>query len=288
MPENTEAHDIITTAQDAITPTEIAPGLHIVTTRDGDTRVLDNRHLLQDHLALEHPRRKTGDKNVTSVGALVEYLTKHGLPETELWGSRDRGTIQAIINSHSGILSDGEPMLGHDVDGQPGLAGWGDHTITLTLRHSDDWKDWTATDGKMLPQVEFAEFIEDHQPNLGRPTAAEMLELAQTFRATTNVEFNSSKRLATGETTLTYAETTDAKAGKKGDLAIPDSIAIAMPVYDQGKPYPVTARLRYRIHGGNLLLGYKLDRPRDVLQAAFDDVITDVETNTDRTVWATS
>lgn len=288
MPETTEAHDIITAAQDAVDPTEIAPGLHLIAGRDGLVHTIDSRHLLQDPRALYHPRRKVGSGRVGQVGALVEYLTKHGLPETELWGSRDHGTIHAVINAHSGHLSDGEPVLSHDDDGQTGRAGWGDHTITLALRHSDDWTDWTESDGKMLPQVEFAEFLEDHQPNLGRPTAAEMLELAQTFRSTSNVEFNSSKRMASGETTLAYAETVDAKAGKKGDLAIPDTIAIAMPVYDQGKVYPLTARLRYRINGGNLLLGYKLDRPKDVLQIAFDEVVAQVESETGRTVWATS
>lgn len=35
-------------------------------------------------------------------------------------------------------------------------------------------------------------------------------------------------------------------------------------------------------------MGYKLDRPKDVLQQAFDDVVADVQKATGRTVWATT
>ena len=288
MPENTETHDVIQVAQDAVEPARIAEGVYLARDSDGDVSTIDVRDLLQDDQALYYPRRKTGHLNVTTVEAFADYVAKHGVHATELWGSRDRGVVQAVINAHSGFVGDDEPVLNYDEDGQPGLAGWGDHTITLVLRHSDDWNDWTKRDGQMMSQVDFAEFLEDHRPNLGEPSPAEMLELAQTFRATTKVDFDSSQRLKSGETSLTYAESTDAKAGRKGSIAIPDQITIALPVYDQGIPYPLSARFRYRIGGGQLLLGYRLDRPKDTLQLAFDRVVADVEDKTSRTVWATT
>jgi hypothetical protein len=36
--------------------------------------------------------------------------------------------------------------------------------------------------------------------------------------------------------------------------------------------YRISARLRYRIRGGDLLLGYRLDRPADVLRDAVDGI----------------
>jgi uncharacterized protein YfdQ (DUF2303 family) len=129
-----------------------------------------------------------------------------------------------------------------------------------------------------------------HLPNFADPTAADMLELAQTFQATTKVDFASSQRVKSGETQLNYTEQQAAAAGKKGQLAIPDTFDIGVQVYDQvGAAYKVTARFRYRITGGELRLGYRLNRPTDVLQAAFDEVVGHVErgAGTPREVWAT-
>jgi len=279
MPETTENYDLIRTAQESVEPHQLTKGRWLVRDSQGQARVID----LTDEIEHDNPNpdRKTGHRVVTDVPSLAAYLAKHGLPETEVWGRRDKGTIQAVINAHESS----ETGEGADTNG---VAGWGDHTVTLALRHSDDWKDWTAADGKLVSQVEFAEFIEDHRPNFGKPTAAEMLELAQTFRSTNKVEFGSSHRVKSGETSLQYAEVHDAKAGKKGELSIPDEISIAMPVYDQGKPYLLTARLRYRIQNGQLLLGFKLNRPKDTLQEAFDEVVDDVQRQTNRVVLATS
>lgn len=273
MPEQTENQAIITTAQEAVEPHKIADGLWL--TRTG-YQVTDLRDKIE--AAQANPDRTIGKRSVVDVPSFAGYLAKHSLTNTELWGSRDGSKITAIINATAETDED-----------NPGIGGWEDHTCTLRLTHSDDWKEWSVIDGKYLPQVTFAEFVEDHLPNFQSPNGAEMLELAQTFRAASKVDFSSSQRLKSGATALNYTETTEAKAGgTKGSIDVPDTIALGMRVYDGGQAYPMTARLRYRINGGDLVLGIKLDRPRDVLQAAFDGVVADVQKATDRTVWATA
>lgn len=279
MPDTTENHDLIEAAQEAVKPYQLASNHWLVRDTDGQARVID----LSDEIerAQPNPNRKTGARTVVDVPSFAAYLAKHGVIESELWGARDRGTVRAVINAHESSDS------GEGVDTN-GVAGWGDHTVTLQLRHSDDWNDWTKNNGQWLSQVDFAEFVEDHLPNFGSPTGAEALELAQSFRATQKVEFGATKH-AGGETTLSYVETTDAKAStKKGDIVFPDKVTLGIHVYDQGKAYALDARLRYRVRAGELLMGYKLDRPKDVLQQAFDDVVTEVQGNTSRNVWATS
>ncbi|MEN3123253.1 DUF2303 family protein [Janibacter sp. LM] len=274
MPDTTENHDLITTAQEAVEPYLVDTGLYI----DRDNNIIDLRDELEQQQA--HPNRKTGNHTVTDVDSLVSYLTKHGLPQTELWGKADPSHIKAVINAHV------DSTTGGGIDGH-GMPEWGDHTITLTLAPSKDWTDWIKRDGQLMPQVEFAEFIEDHLPNFVTPSGADMLELAQTFQATTRVDFDTSQRLKSGETQVTYKEHTDAAAGKKGSIAIPDTFDIGLQVYERGTAYKIGARFRYRINGGQLALGYRLTRPRDVLLAAFDDVVTNVQAQTERTVWLT-
>lgn len=274
MPDSTENYDLIEVAQTAVDPYLVDTGLYI--TRDNNT--IDLRAELETQQA--HPNRKTGNRTVTDVDSLIGYIAKHGLPQTELWGNADTGTIRAVINAHN------DSGTGGGNDGH-GVAEWGDHTATLQLRHTPDWNEWTSRDGKLMRQTEFAEFIEDHLPNFVTPSGADMLELAQTFQATTRVDFDSSQRLKSGETQIAYAEHTDAKAGKKGSIAIPDTFTLGLQVYERGDAYKIDARFRYRINDGQLALGYKLTRPRDVLLAAFDGIADDVHTGTDRDIWLT-
>lgn len=100
--------------------------------------------------------------------------------------------------------------------------------------------------------------------------------------------FDSSKRLKSGETQISYRENTEAKAGAKGALAIPDTFELALQPFEGGDGYMVGARFRYRINGTDLHLGYRLTRPRDVLRDAFSAIVAKVEADTARKVWQTS
>ena len=265
--ERVENDVVAALAREATTPVEIDRGLYLL--HNGTT--IDVRKDLEKYDP--QPRRKTGAYTLTDVESFVEYLDKHGLDQTELWANDKASTIRAVINAH---------------DADHLAAGWGDHTATLTLPYTQDWKDWTSRDNKLQAQTEFAEFIEDHLPNFVTPTGADMLELAQSFQATTKVDFDSSQRLKSGETQLTYAETTTAAAGKKGTLAIPDTFELALQVHERGPVYRVKARFRYRINGGNLHLAYRLDRVDDVRRHAFDEVVVKVAADTGRQVWSST
>lgn len=260
-------------AREAVDPVQIAEGLYLL--HNGTT--VDVRKDLEKYG--DRPRRKTGGYTVTDADSFIAYLAKHGLPETELWANDKTGTIRAVINAHLGTI----PADGVEAD-----AGWQDHTATLNLPFTKDWVEWVARDNKLTPQAEFAEFIEDHLPNFVAPSGADMLELAQTFQATTKVDFDSGHRLKSGETQITYVENTTAAAGKKGSLAIPDTFELALQVHERGPVYKVKARFRYRINGGNLVLAYRLDRIDDVRRHAFDEVVTQVAAATGREVWSTT
>jgi len=100
-----------------------------------------------------------------------------------------------------------------------------------------------------------------------------MLELAQSFQAKTKVDFESAQQLANGRRSLQFKETVDARAGQKGEIEIPAEFKLALKPFVGTDPYAVTARFRYRINGGNLLIGYKLNRPADVQRSAFGDIV---------------
>jgi uncharacterized protein YfdQ (DUF2303 family) len=233
-------------------------------------QVVDIRGKLVDSLGSEHPRRVQGSYKVADVDSFIEYVEKHALAETELWGSRAAHQVVAVLNAHGAAGTH---------------AGWEDHRAVLTLEVDPDWRDFLNANGHMHQQRAFSEFVEDHLHVFVKPTAADMLELAQTFQATTKVDFQSSQRVKSGETQLTYAETVHAGAGKKGTLAIPDEFTVGLSPYRGLDPYRVDARFRYRIEGQQLVLGYKLVRPDKVVDDAFDQITDRISKALNRPVW---
>lgn len=264
MPELTDTQAVIDVAQEAVGPVGIHPGIWVV--RDGYS-VKDLTEILRSHA--DAPHRKTGSYITYHAQSFCEYLSKHTLPETEVWVDVTAHTVTAVINAHTGGMA----------------AGWGDHRVVLTLRKSPAWKRWMEGDRKFLTQNDFAELVEERLVDFVEPSGATMLELAQTFKATTSVGFESSKRLKSGETTIEYRETTEATAGKKGQIAIPDTFTLALPPFDLGPHFKVPARLRYRIRDGHLSLGYVIERPEDILREAFGDAVGSVRGGIDVPIW---
>lgn len=245
---------------------EYAP-LHTVLVPAGATlQILDARPLIEQYAL--NPRRKTGAFTVYDAPSFIDYLAKHGVPNSEVWANPDEKTMTGVINAHD-LAS----------DDMPGMAGHGDHRVVLKLVQSHQWKAWVAHDGKMMARDDFAEFIEDNAVDVVSPDSATMLEIAQGIHATMSAEFKNAQRLSTGEVSLQYEETINATAGHKGGLEIPTSFLIEIPVFVGSAPVTVSVRFRYRLRGGNLTVGYKLERPYDIIRAAFEDTADTIQVN---------
>lgn len=217
---------------------------------------LDLARLLQPHQ--QNPRRVKGTATVTDTASWLAYFEKHGDMFAEVYGDVTTSTVTAILNAPTGPIT----------------PGWGDHRVVLKLTHSAAWAKWIALNDTFMAQEAFAEHLEDRTPDLVEPDAATMLELAQSFQATTGVQFESGSRLQSGQRRFTYLETTEAKAGTRGELSVPTSIQIQIPVWrGVAIVVPMTARLRFRAQREGLKLGYVLDRVDDVLDAAWASLL---------------
>lgn len=252
-PNNAQAIIDITRDATGTWPIEGHPDLLIVTDSDG-TRIED----LTEHAP--HPRRTIRAVNVWDADSFLAYVARHTRPQgLEVWADEERRTITAVINGP-----------------EASTPGWCDHTCTLSLRLSPAWRTWVEQSGKLLTQTVFAEHIEDNLPDIVRPAGAEMLELAQTFQAQTKANFTAHRFLDNGMRALEYTETSDAKAGRRGQIEIPANFDLGLRPFLGGDPYKVSARLRWRITDGDLRIGYKLDRPDEVLRAAFGEIVVKI------------
>lgn len=218
----------------------------------------------------DNPSRKTGCFHVHDAESFISYMGKHAAVNSEVWSDAQGQKIVGVINAHDDVDSD---------------AGWGDHTVVYQVALTDAWKAWAALDGKLVEQVAFANHIENRMLDIVSPDAATLLEMAQSFEATTNVSFSSANVLASGERQFVYREETEARAGRNGQLMIPKAFEILVQPFEGAETFPLTARLRYRLREGTLAIGYQLVNPQDVLRAAFVSVSDTIRDGVDAPVF---
>ena len=262
----TEAAVVSTLAQQAAEPTVVKDGeVYAIPDGSGGVTIVDT-----DEYAAA-PRHTKGHRVVTDAASFVAYVNRHSSDGTEVYAHTNSASVIAVIDSH-------EPQS------QAGaLPGWQKHTLRLALEKSKPWLAWERADGNFLSQEEFADFLDDQWSDVIDPAPAVLVDIATTFHAKTNVDFNGGVRLDSGDVKLTFEERTTAKAGQKGDIEIPKKIQLALRPYVGGPIYSIWAHFRYRLRGGQVLLGFKLERPETVLDAAFADIVTEIrEGRTDK------
>jgi uncharacterized protein YfdQ (DUF2303 family) len=205
---------------------------------------------------LPAPRRKTGAYVPDTVESFTAYVQWHEDEEhTTVWVHPTSGRITAVLNDHSADA-----------------PAWRDHTVNLKLLQTPEWTYWLEKDGQLMSQEQFAEHIEGGLREISRPDAATMLEIAQTFHASTEATFRSSTRLHSGEQKLQYDESVQAAAGTSGELTVPTELVLGIAPFVGEEAYELKARLRFRLSRGQLALGYLLDRPDRIVRDALDHI----------------
>lgn len=262
----TEAAVVSDLAQQALKPQPVHPAeLYVLPDGRGGVRVVST-----DEYGTA-PRHTAAARVVTDAASFVAYVNRHRRPGTEIYAHTNSSSVVAVIDSHEPVTEEAF------------LPGWQKHTLRLVLEKSKPWLAWEKADGHLFQQDEFADFLDDQWSDVIDPAPAVLVDIATTFHAKTNVEFNGGVRLDSGDVKLTFEEKTTAKAGQKGDIEIPKKIQLALRPYVGGPIYSIWAHFRYRLRGGNVLLGFKLERPESVLDAAFADIVTEIrEGRTDK------
>lgn len=253
-PTNTNtpgAGAVIKTAQEAVAPHQLdADQLYAVRDSHGALVPLDLSAFRTK------PDRRRGRFHFATVESLVDYVGRFKNDTTTLWVHPTQGKVVAVLDDHD-----------------PANPAWREHVAQLDLVVTEEWKLWTAGDGEWFKQQDFAERLQDGLPDIAEPDAAELLEIASTLQGTTEAKWRSGVKLSNGAVTMKYDESIEAKAGAKGDLTVPEVFKLAISPFLGLEPVAVTARLRWRLINGEILLGYKLERPDEVVNDALDRIV---------------
>lgn len=219
-----------------------------------------------------HPYRAKGDRTVTELDSFLDELDRRKLTEEEgtLWGSSKRGVLFAVYNDHTGDT-----------------PGWRDDRLVLQLTPDEDWQKWHQLSGTFHNQNTFGDHVEELLHTVKRPDQAELLEVIDSIRASTSGEFESRITRANGARQLVYKVEHDVKAGRTGQLEIPETITLTLRPWE-GHPetYDVDAWFRTNIKDGALTLSIKLKPTRQIIRTAWAKVVSCVGEQTSLNVYA--
>jgi uncharacterized protein YfdQ (DUF2303 family) len=227
--------------------------------------------------------------NDSQVKSLAEYQYPHGIPpdriratvklgdaasfaayvqrytdsdKTLVFAQPERFSFLAVLDYHSSGAA--------TKDRQPEFC---DHKASFQMQRDERWKIWVGQDNKPMAQSDFAEFIEENTADIFKPPAADMLEIARDLHAKIDVNFGSSVRSQSGQVQLRYEETVKAGVGTAGIIEVPEEFSIQIPVFYGEQAVVIKAKLRFRINQGKLSFHYKLYRPIEIQNKAFDDAV---------------
>jgi uncharacterized protein YfdQ (DUF2303 family) len=239
-------------------PREIGNTVHMVVPEG--YRVQDLTQARDSRMPDDH--RKRGTATLLDLSSFIVYCKDQDMSSTGyIYANTDRRSFTAVFNDyHSNI------------------AGWRDHRAQFAAQFTPEFAKWVDNNGaaKAKDQTSFAEFIEDNFADLVPPYAQQLLDVATSIQAKTDINFNSAKRLHDGQVQLGYTEVIDAKAGADGALTIPREFELGMRIFKNGDGYKLKARLKYRLGNGGVKFWYELDRYERAVEDAFTGYIETV------------
>lgn len=216
----------------------------------------------------EQPVRIKGTPSFHDAGSFILYFNTFGA-YGRIYASLETRTFIAVLNDHTAV---DEP-------------NWRDFTATYALKHSKEWQEWIGRNRQDFAGNDaFAVWLEDNAPDMVEPSAAAMMDIAVNMRVSQIQGFSKAVRLSDGNVRFTYSNDV---SGSAGDLTIPETFTISIPVFEglMAQKYTVEARFRYRLHNGDLKVRYELVRPHKVIENAFSAVIDKVAEETGDTVF---
>lgn len=225
---------------------------------------------------LVNPVRVTQSVRVYEAASFAEYFLRYRNQASRIFVDTKYPRIIGVIDYHR------HPVDAKFVDtGNPTpvivSAERTTHRVTLEFRKTADWLGWIGNNGRLLSQVDMAQFIEDNVHNITKPDGAYMFDVACSIEAKKDVEYRSAVRLDNGQTQLTYNEEIKGTA-QQGNIEIPNTFFITVAPFEGSKEYEIPVRFRYSLSGSKLQLKYDIVRPDKAIEKAVTSMTDQVRT----------
>jgi uncharacterized protein YfdQ (DUF2303 family) len=204
---------------------------------------------------LDKPRHLAAAPVFHDVKAFIDYVNQFKLEKSHLFYD-DQGRFVCVLDYHQSTV----------------VPFHGDHTATLELLRSPEWKTWIGSSEKQMEQQAFAEFIEDNARDVLTPGPAKMMAVATGLQATVGATFRQAINQANGTIQVQWDEQV-AGSVRGSNEEIPTEFSVGLRPFMGVSRYPIDCRLRYRLASGNLRLHYKAMHTIAVTEAALEAIV---------------
>ncbi|MCR9254758.1 MAG: YfdQ family protein [Alphaproteobacteria bacterium] len=231
-----------------------------------------------------HPSEKRGRVTAHSEDGMIGYVTAMGVePCSRLYYTptkRDSEGSLVHMAVFQAILDDHGEKPGH-----------GAHLVTYKPTFSVNWAKWTASNGAMMRQADFAQFIEDNYPDIAEveftwkgnsgltPSQADMLDLSTNLKVSRKAQYQEVNNLKTGGVVLKREEDVQANIAKS-EREVPDLFGLRLPIFRGGPAVDVLVRFRFRQNDGELRLGYEIFQLDETEDAEVEAMVSRISTKT--------
>lgn len=197
------------------------------------------------------PARRVGTAKVETLASFIDLTNRHKDEHSAIFGKAawPAPSLTAVIDYYT---TDRKPR-------------WGKHRVAYEFPLTDEFKAWIDRNDKVMEQLNFALFLEEHAAELVVPRAAEVTEYEALFKERfaspseliglsrhlelfVGASIKRQERLSNGERVIEFNIEHKTADGNKVD--VPGLFMISVPAFVDGDPVRIPARLRYRAAGG--------------------------------------
>lgn len=238
---------------------------HIVLDHGREFLALPDRFKLHDVTDPDRlPAYAEARSTVDDRASMSAFVNRFATACTVIFADLDAGQIIARLDWHSAS------ERANDESEESSLPGPCKHSVTLALRVSEEFSRWDKVQGKLLPQAEFAAFLEENAEDISAPQPASIIEISRDLEAVQDVTFKSRTRLENGDHGFVY----ETETRTKGEVKVPREFVLSIPLYHGEAPLDIRCALRYRITPAGLVLGFEWRRVEYQRQAQFRELAT--------------
>lgn len=246
------------------------------------------KSLLEEYLVA--PERRRGQADLADLASFIAHVQRFADEDSILFaiGTAAAPSLLCVFDYHRASKFDGGSVSG---------ARFCEHRARYLFPLSDEWKAWTAQNGKAMDQAGFAEWIENRIADLGPSddlgslatsyadktgatfaSVSRLFELSKGLQLRVASKYTQHKNLANGETAFMYASEHQDETG--APLKVPGTFTIEIPVFKGGEPYQIPVRLRYRVKESAVVWFFELYRHDVVFEDALQTACTKAKDET--------
>lgn len=228
------------------------------------------------------PERRAGTAKFTTIESFIEHVNRFSDPDSVVFADDDpkAPSLTAVLDYHR-ATAEGAPRFGK-------------HRSTYGFPFSEQWKAWVIGAPVGINQARFAEFIEKNIADVVTPAVAngemvksvlgapaspqKLLEVARGLQLNVRQNVVNAVTTSSGEVSLTFD--TKHEGAKGGEVSVPTTFAVVIPVFKGGQPYEVTMRLRYRLDGALIVWTIEPFQADIVFEDALKEALAKVKEET--------